>query len=57
MDGSYSWDDETHQLHAMINLLSLRNGGQMDESLQLHPEDSDDNILEYEDEILSEAGL
>ncbi|KAL9632471.1 MAG: hypothetical protein Q9164_005301 [Protoblastenia rupestris] len=55
MDAPFSWDDKIFQFHAMVNLLSLRNGGQLDISMHEHSKDSDNDPSEYEDDILSET--
>ena len=59
MDDPLSWKEDTFQLHAMINLLSLRSGGQLDTSIVEHSEDSEKDAYEdddeEEDDILSEG--
>lgn len=55
MDAPFSWDDKIFQFHAMVNLLSLRNGGQLDISMHERSKDSDNDPFEYEDDILSET--
>lgn len=55
MDAPFSWDDYTLEFHAMVNFLSLRNGGQLGNPMHEHSNDSDEDLSEYEDDVLSEA--
>lgn len=59
MAAFFSWDDPSLQepeFRAMVNLLSMRNEGQMDSQAIGFDEEDDLDVIQGDDDMLSEAG-